>query len=200
MFMDYESMTDNDILKRIRVQDDDAMEYLLKRHSRIVKRETRTLYLIGAEMEDLAQEGMIGLFKAIRDFKEDSGAEFATFATICVRRQIRTAIKASTRQKHTPLNEYVSIYANEDAEGNSEDYFEAEQASTNPESIMLAKEQHRLLENLIKATLSDYEKCVLNCYLEGLSYAEIALELGKTEKSINNALQRIRAKLSVSKR
>lgn len=198
--MDYESMTDSEILKQIRMQDGDAMEYLLKRHNRIVKRETRTLYLIGAEMEDLAQEGMIGLFKAIRDFKEDNGAEFSTFATICVRRQIRTAIKASTRQKHTPLNEYVSIYANEDAEGNSEDCFEAEPANANPEHIMLAKEQRRLLEDLIKATLSDYEKRVLNCYLEGLSYAEIATELNKPEKSINNALQRIRAKLSDSAR
>lgn len=194
MFMDYEKMTDVEILKRIRAQDDDAMEYLLKKHSRIVKRETRTLYLIGAEMEDLAQEGMIGLFKAIRDFKEESGAEFATFATICVQRQIRTAIKASTRQKHTPLNEYVSIYANEDEEGNSEDFFEAEPANANPENIMLAREQHRLLEDYLLATLSDYEKQVLSYYLEGLSYAEIARKLEKTEKSINNALQRIRAK------
>ena len=195
-----ESMTDSDILKRIRVHDDDAMEYLLKKHSRIVKRETRTLYLIGAEMEDLAQEGMIGLFKAIRDYKEDSGAEFATFATICVRRQIRTAIKASTRQKHTPLNEYVSIYANEDADGNPEDYFEAEPANANPENIMLAKERRLQLEDLIKATLSDYENCVLNLFLDGMSYAEIAGELGKTEKSINNALQRIRTKLNASAR
>lgn len=198
--MNYEAMSDSEILNEIRLQDDEAMEYLLKKYSRIVKRETRTLYLIGAEMEDLAQEGMIGLFKAIRDYKEESGAEFATFATLCVKRQIRTAIKASTRQKHTPLNEYVSIYANEDAEGSAEEYFEAEQANTNPESIMLAKEQHRLFEDLIRDLLSDYEKNVLNCYLEGLSYAEIAAELGKTEKSINNALQRIRAKLSVSER
>lgn len=196
MFMDYESMTDIEILKQIRAQDDGAMEFLLKQYSRIVKRETRTLYLIGAETEDLAQEGMIGLFKAIRDYKEDNGAEFATFATLCVRRQIRTAIKASTRQKHTPLNEYVSIYANED-EG-AEDYYEAEQSNTNPENIMLAKEQRRLLQDIIKVTLSDYEKRVLNCYLDGMSYSEIAYELGKTEKSINNALQRIRTKLNNS--
>lgn len=198
--MKYDTMSDFELLALIRSHDDEAMEYLLQKYSKLVKRETRTLYLIGAETEDLAQEGMIGLFKAIRDYKEESGAEFATFATICVRNQIRTAIQSSNRKKHTPLNEYISFYAQKDEDGVSMDYLEAEPANTNPESIMIAKEQHRLLEDKIKGMLSAYESRVWNLYLDGLSYMEIAQKLDKTEKSINNALQRIRAKLSNSTR
>ncbi|MDD6328524.1 MAG: sigma-70 family RNA polymerase sigma factor [Lachnospiraceae bacterium] len=196
--MKYESMTDDEIIKQIRKQDDEAMEYMLKKYSGIVKRETRTLYLIGAEMEDLAQEGMIGLFKAIRDYKPDSPAGFATFANICVRGQIRTAIQTSNRKKHAPLNEYISLYANKEEDGGVFDYHEAESVDANPENILIAKEQQRLLEMKIHSLLSNYENHVWKLFLNGLSYADIANRLGKTEKSVNNALQRIRTKLSSS--
>lgn len=197
MAFDYSVLSDNEIIERINDKDDDAMDYMMKKYGSIVKKEIRTMYLIGAETEDLAQEGMIGLFKSIRDFEPDKGASFSTFATLCIRRQIQTAINTSNRKKHSPLNSYVSIYAEHDEYGSilAED-LEAEDGTSNPEKMIIAREQKLAMDDRIQSELSSMEKKVLALYLEGLSYSDIAQHLGKTEKAVDNALQRIRGKLS----
>ena len=196
MSLDYSLMSDNEILELIASKDNEAMEFIIKKYSFIVKKEIRTMYLIGAETEDLYQEGMIGLFKAVRDFEPNKGAVFSTFATLCVKNQVKSAVTAANRKKHIPLNQYISIYASSDDSDSNEDLFLDDGEKTNPEKKILAKEnKSELLDNIIQR-LSKLEIRVLNLYLEGLSYTEIGERIGKTEKSVNNALQRIRNKLS----
>lgn len=197
--MDYSKLEDNEIIERIHMHDDDAVEYLLKKYGYLVKREVRTVYLIGAEVDDLSQEGMIGLFKAIRDYQPDRNAAFPTFATICIRRQIQNAITNSNRKKHGPLNSYVSLYMNSE----QDDQFMleerlAENGQADPEHVVIAREQRQDWEQRIKQELSKMEQQVLIMYLQGLSYEAIAERIGKSEKSVDNALQRIRGKLSRS--
>ena len=195
--MDYSQMSDIEIIKRINEKDDDAIEFMIKKYGNIVKREVRTVFIIGAETDDLLQEGMIGLFKAIRDYESDKGAAFSTFATLCVRRQIQTAINNSNRQKHIPLNSYISLYA-EDNEYGYElgENLEADEAEANPLDMVIARERQNALNERIESELSPLEKKVLKLYLEGLSYNEIGFRLDKSEKTVDNALQRIRKKLS----
>ena len=197
MSINYDALSDDEIIARISKKDDDAIEYMIKKYGSIVKREVRTVYIIGAETEDLMQEGMIGLFKAVRDFEADKGATFSTFATLCIRRQIKTAISNSNRKKHIPLNTYISIYTeNEDYGYEIEDNLENENQVSNPEDMVIAREQSRALNEMIEKSLSSFEKKVLKYYLSGLSYQEIAQRLDKSDKSVDNALQRIRRKLS----
>ena len=195
--MDYTKRDDNQILALGRAGEDEATEFLLQKYGYLVKREVRTVYLIGAETEDLAQEGMIGLFKAIRDYSPDKAASFSTFASVCIRRQIQNAITNSNRKKRVPLNSYVSLYMNSE-EGDN--FMLEERLSTSreedPEKLLIAREQIEDRNARIKKELSKLEQQVLKLYLQGLSYEEIAEQLGKTEKSIDNALQRIRGKLS----
>ncbi len=195
--MDYSKLNDNEILKKVSSGDDNALEYIMKKYGSVVKREIRTVYIIGAETEDLAQEGMIGLFKAVKDFEPDKGASFSTFATLCIKRQIKTAITASNRQKHKPLNSYISIYAELDESGTQlgEDIADTKDAA-NPENLVLAREQKSDLNKRIESELSSLEKKVLHLYLSGMSYSDIAASLSRTEKSVDNALWRIRSKLS----
>lgn len=196
MVNDYSELSDNEIIKKIAAKEEGAVEYMMQKYGGLVKKEVRTVFLIGAETEDLTQEGMIGLFKAVRDYEPDKGASFFTFATHCVRNQIKTAISASNRKKHTPLNTYISIYAESTEDGLSLVELEADKSDCNPEELIIAREQKSDLMNKIESELSKYEKKVIDLYLEGLSYADIADKLGKTEKSIDNALFRIRGKLS----
>ncbi len=196
MVNDYSELSDNEIIKKIAAKEVGAVEYMMQKYGGLVKKEVRTVFLIGAETEDLTQEGMIGLFKAVRDYEPDKGASFFTFATHCVRNQIKTAISASNRKKHTPLNTYISIYAESTEDGLSLVELEADKSDCNPEELIIAREQKSDLMNKIESELSKYEKKVIDLYLEGLSYADIADKLGKTEKSIDNALFRIRGKLS----
>lgn len=195
--MDYSKLEDNEIIERIHKHDDDAVEYLLKKYGYLVKREVRTVYLIGAEMDDLSQEGMIGLFKAMRDYQPEKEASFATFASVCIRRQIQNAITNSNRKKHVPLNSYVSLYMNSEEDDN---FMLEERLVTsreeNPEKLLIAKEQQKDRNERIRKELSKLEKQVLTLYLQGMSYEAIAEHLGKTEKAVDNALQRIRGKLS----
>lgn len=195
--MNYDKLDDNEIIKRIASGDDNAMEYMLQKYGGLVKKEIRTVYIIGAETDDLTQEGMIGLFKAIKSYEPDKGASFSTFATLCVRRQIKTAITVSNRKKHKPLNTYISFYAELDESGTQfgDDIADTKDAA-NPESLVLAMEQRSAINEKIESKLSALEKKVLAMYLEGLSYADIATALSKTEKSVDNALWRIRTKLS----
>ncbi len=195
--MDYSRQSDNEIIKRISDGDDDALEFMMKKYGSLVKKEIRTVYIIGAETEDLVQEGMIGLFKAIKDFEPDKGASFPTFATLCIKRQIKTAITASNRQKHKPLNTYISIYAESNEKGTllGEDIADTKD-DANPEKLVLVRERNNVLNERIASELSSLERKVLKLYLDGLSYADIAAALSKTEKSVDNALWRIRSKLS----
>jgi RNA polymerase sporulation-specific sigma factor len=193
---EYNSMTDEELIEQVRKHQPDAMDYLMDKYRNLVKRETREVYIIGADSEDLMQEGMIGLFKAIRDFDADKNSSFYSFASLCIKRQIYTAVTSSNRKKHSPLNNYVSFYSEEDEEHNRVLDTLAAQEESNPETNMLIQERVGGLMKFIETSLSKYERNVLTLYLDGQSYLEIAETLGKTEKSIDNAIQRIRKKLS----
>ena len=193
--MNYTNYTDEDLILLIRKGDQDATEYLLKKYAPLVKKSIRTLYLIGADTEDLSQEGMIGLFKSIQNYEPGRDASFYTYSKICIDRQIYSAIKASNRKKHSPLNSYISFYANQGEKGTDLlDNLEAGNDS-NPEHIVLDRENTSLFQERLEAVLSRLEKEVLHQYLEGRSYQDIAASLNRPAKSINNAVQRIREKV-----
>ncbi len=170
---------------------------LLDKYKPFVKAKSRAYFLIGADNEDIIQEGMIGLYKAIRDYDKQKNASFRSFAELCINRQMITAIKAATRQKHQPLNTYISL--NKPVfEGESEEtYLDLlqEGALLNPEALLIGQENKTFLENQMVKTLSKFESHVLTLYLQGRSYFEIAHILQKSEKSIDNALQRVKKKL-----
>lgn len=193
--MNFEKYTDEKLITLIHNGNQEATEYLLKKYSPLVKKSIRTLYLIGADTEDLSQEGMIGLFKAIQNYEQSNTASFYTFAKLCIDRQIYSAIKASNRKKHSPLNSYISFYSrsNED-ESELINNLEAGNDS-NPEHIVLDRENTSHIETLLDKNLSKMEKEVLPLYLDGQSYSDIAIFLGKPVKSVDNAVQRIREKV-----
>ena len=182
--MDYRLLTDEELIIEIRENRSDAMDYLIDKYRNLVKRETREVYMIGADSEDLMQEGMIGLFKAIRDYDGDKNASFYTFAVICIKRQIYSAVTRSNRKKNAPLNNYISFYSKEEGDHSSVlDTLQAEDTS-NPETNMLNQERLGGLLDKINTRLSKLEREVLNFYLEGLSYGEIAKRIQKPEKSM----------------
>ena len=193
--MNYTTLQDEEVISLIHNGQSDATEYLLKKYAPLVKKSIRTLYLIGADTEDLSQEGMIGLFKAIQSYQDNNDASFYTFAKLCIDRQIYSAIKASNRKKHTPLNSYISFYSKMNGdEIELIDNLEAGNES-NPEHIILDRENTMNIEDILKEHLSPMEKQVLSLYMQGNSYADIGLELGKSSKSIDNSIQRIRDKV-----
>ncbi len=192
----YEEMADEDIVEAAAV-DAEATEFLLKKYKNFVRAKARPYFLIGADKEDIVQEGMIGLYKAIRDFRKDKNASFRAFAELCITRQIISAIKTATRQKHRPLNSYVSLSRpvyDEESERTLVDILEGVVMS-NPEDIFIDKEEFAIIEGEISSTLSALEKKVLALYLRGKSYVQIAQVLGRSEKSIDNALQRAKGKI-----
>lgn len=196
----FEGMTDEDIALLARDGDDGAQEFLLNKYKNFVRSKARSYFLIGADHEDIVQEGMIGLFKAMRDFRPDKLSSFRAFAELCVTRQIITAIKTATRQKHIPLNSYVSlnrpIYDEESDRTLMDVLSEVQMAG--PEELLISREDYSSVENRISEVLSDLEMEVLNSYLEGKSYQEIARDLHRHVKSIDNALQRVKRKLEKS--
>ncbi len=193
--MNYTLLKDEEIISYVRNDQADAMEYLLKKYFPLVKKSIRTLYLIGADTEDLLQEGMIGLYKAIQSYQNNNQASFYTFAKLCIDRQIYSAIKASNRKKHIPLNSYISFYSKINKEEiELIDNLEAG-IDSNPEQIILDRETTLNIENVLDSQLSKLEKEVLSLYLNGKSYTDIAAQLGKNPKSIDNAIQRIRDKV-----
>ena len=196
----YEGMTDEDIALLARDGDEAALELLMMKYKNFVRSKARSYFLIGADHEDIVQEGMIGLFKAIRDFRPDKLTSFRAFAELCVTRQIITAIKTATRQKHIPLNSYVSlnrpIYDEESDRTLMDVLSEVQMAG--PEELLISQEDYSSVENRISEVLSDLEMEVLNSYLEGKSYQEIAQDLGRHVKSLDNALQRVKRKLEKS--
>ena len=194
----FETMTDEEIV-RVAQRDGDgaALEYLLNKYKNFVRTKARSYFLIGADHEDIVQEGMIGLYKAIRDFKEDRLSSFRAFAELCITRQIITAIKTATRQKHIPLNSYISLNRpiyEEDSDRTLLDVI-TEDVPSNPEEMLIDREDLSVIEGRIGQMLSDLEKEVLVRYMEGKSYVEIADEMHRHVKSIDNALQRIKRKL-----
>lgn len=202
----YHEMDDVEVIGLIRQKDPQAMDALIRRYRGLVKREARKLYLIGSDEEDLIQEGMIGLFQAIRDYAPKEESSFASFAKLCVTRQMYSAVTASNRKKHQPLNTYVSLDSPVFADGYSEsgdrgqtmeDMIYADEKNTNPEKIILDREQVVMIESVIIERLTSYERKVLKLYLEGQSYDDIAEALSKTRKAIDNAIQRIRRKISL---
>ena len=193
----YEGMTDEDIALLARDGDEAALELLMMKYKNFVRSKARSYFLIGADHEDIVQEGMIGLFKAIRDFRPDKLTSFRAFAELCVTRQIITAIKTATRQKHIPLNNYVSLNRpiyDEDSDRTLLDVI-TEEVPSNPEEMLINREDLSVIEGRIGQMLSDLEKEVLVRYMEGKSYVEISEEMGRHVKSIDNALQRIKRKL-----
>ncbi len=197
MYRDFEGMTDEEIALLAQQGDTDASEYLLNKYKNFVRSKARSYFLVGADHEDIVQEGMIGLFKAFRDFKPDKLASFHAFAELCVTRQIITAIKTATRQKHIPLNSYVSLNRpvfDEDSDRTLMDVLSGV-TTAGPEELLIGQEDYDSIEKTIEEMLSPLERETLNLFLEGKSYHEIAEEMGRHPKSVDNALQRIKRKM-----
>lgn len=193
----FEQLTDEAIVGQVHLGNADALDFLISKYRLFVKAKARSYFLIGADKEDIIQEGMIGLYKAIRDFKEDKLSSFRAFAELCITRQIITAIKTATRQKHIPLNSYISLdkpIYDEESERTLMDVITSP-ISEDPEHLMINREDYSHLEKKMGEVLSELEQQVLIRYLEGQSYNEISEELNRHVKSIDNALQRVKRKL-----
>lgn len=194
---EYDDMVDEDIVAVARDGSTDALEFLIAKYKNFVRAKARSYFLIGADREDIIQEGMIGLYKAIRDFRSDKLSSFRAFAELCITRQIITAIKTATRQKHIPLNSYVSLNKpiyDEDSDRTLLDVISGSKI-TDPEELIISREEFGDIEQRMGEILSDLEWKVLMAYLDGKSYQEIADELHRHVKSIDNALQRVKRKL-----
>ncbi|MBZ4664655.1 MAG: sigH [Caloramator sp.] len=193
----YIDMVDEEIVELAKKGDTKAEEYLINKYKNYVKSKAKSYFLVGAEKEDLYQEGMIGLYKAIRDFRPETLASFRAFAEICITRQIITAIKTATRQKHIPLNSYISL--NKPVYDEESDRTLIDVLSTiyvsDPEELIISREQRKKIERRMREVLSDLELEVLRSYLNGKTYQEIACDLDRHAKSIDNALQRVKRKI-----
>ncbi len=196
-YNNYDAMQDEQIVEDARAGDEQALEYLIHKYRNFVRAKARSYFLIGADREDIIQEGMIGLYKAVRDFRKDKLSSFRAFAELCITRQIITAIKTATRQKHIPLNSYISLNKpiyDEESDRTLMDVLSGSRIS-NPEELIISQEDFNHIEYKIGELLSDLEWEVLVSYLQGKSYQEIASDLNRHVKSIDNALQRVKRKL-----
>lgn len=194
---DFDEMDDEQVVQAAREGDPAAIEHLMNRYRNFVRAKAKSYFLIGADREDIVQEGMIGLYKAIRDFRDDKLSSFRAFAELCITRQIITAIKTATRQKHIPLNSYISLNKpiyDEDSDRTLLDVLSGSRV-TDPEELVINNEDFDDIEAKMGELLSDLEWQVLAAYLDGKSYQEIAAELDRHVKSIDNALQRVKRKL-----
>jgi RNA polymerase sporulation-specific sigma factor len=199
-FYVFENKLDEEIVIEAKKGNIRAQEYLMNKYQNFVKAKAKSYFLIGADKEDIYQEGMIGLYKAIRDFKADKLSSFKAFAELCVTRQIITAIKTATRQKHIPLNTYISLNKpvyDEESDRTLLDILSMAKVS-DPEELLISEEELKYIENEIGEVLSELEMEVLGSYLDGKSYQEIACDLNRHAKSIDNALQRVKRKLEKS--
>lgn len=196
----YQNESDEMLIERLRDGERDITDYIMNKYKNLVRSKAKSMYILGADTEDLIQEGMIGLFKAIRDYDAGRDASFYTFAELCISRQMYTALQASNRKKHMPLNSYISLYSaneNEGGENAGEEFinFLGFEGYKNPEQLLIDKENVISLERKIEEELSTFEKQVLDLYLTGMSYSQIARVLGRDEKSTDNALQRMKNKI-----
>lgn len=193
----YDEMTDEELIRLLRAGENEISDYMCNKYKNLVRKNAASMYILGAEPEDIIQEGMIGLFKAVRDYDPQKDASFYTFAELCISRQIYTAIQAAGRKKHMPLNTYVSLYGdseeNGDKSGSLEEYTGSDVC--NPEQVLIDRENVEDIERAIDENLSAFERQVLDLHLTGLKYVQIARILGRDEKSTDNALQRIRSKI-----
>ena len=197
---EFEKETDEALVEEIVSGNAEAMDFLMNKYKNLVRSRARTLFLVGADKEDLIQEGMIGLYKAIRDFKAERNISFRNFAELCINRQMYSAIKGSNTKKNQPLNNYISIDSMEPSEEQESPVeqllginFEKNQ---NPEKIVIDKESADVLEYTLVGHLSEMERQVLQYYMKDMNYSQIAAALGKEPKAVDNALQRIKKKLS----
>ena len=195
--MDYTGYTDEELVEQFKAGDIYAQDYLLDKYKNLVKAKERSYFLNGAGEEDIIQEGMIGLFKAIRDYSPEKNCSFKSFAELCVTRQIITAVKSSTRQKHMPMINYLSLDKSAfDSEGDKPVIDSLQVTSENdPQTLLIKRDDKADLAQKINSSLSRFEKRVLEMYLDGMSYDEIARIIGKSYKSIDNGLQRVKKKL-----
>lgn len=191
----YSDFTDEELVIRARDGEEEITEYLMDKYKNLVRSKASTMYILGADREDLIQEGMIGLFKAVRDYDSGRDASFYTFAELCISRQMYTALQASGRKKHSPLNTYVSIYQGHDEEGIGLIDALENHKERNPEEIFIDKENVAAIETIIENELSAFERQVLELSMTGMGYAEIAKLLGKDGKSTDNALSRVKSKI-----
>lgn len=199
----YNKMSDEELVIRYHDGDNDAADYLVEKYKNLVRMRARTYFLVGADNDDLIQEGMIGLYKAIRDYNPDKGVVFMVFASLCINRQIITAVTAYNRQKNAPLNTYISLdtpVTDEQGEDAILSDVIASEDERNPEELFIAKEQSGQMIAKVFESLSKMERQVLELYIEGMSYAEIASSLNKTTKAVDNAIQRIRNKINLIRR
>ncbi|MCD7980866.1 MAG: sigma-70 family RNA polymerase sigma factor [Clostridiales bacterium] len=190
----YDEFTDTELIRLLRGGDSRVMDYLMEKYKYLVRKKTYALFLFGGDHDDLIQEGMIGLFKAIRDYDEHEGS-FFSFAELCISRQIYTAIESAARKKHGPLNTYVSLSSGGD--GQSDAPLDGALSANNrdPEQMLIDRENGQDFISRIYDHLSGLERQVLDCHMRGMNYRQIAEEIGKPEKSVDNALQRIRTKV-----
>lgn len=193
----YHNKTDEELILLLREGDSDIMDFLLEKYKYLVRMKANTMFLLGGDTDDLIQEGMIGLFKAIRDFDQAKESSFSTFASLCISRQIYKAVESASRKKHGPLNTYVSLSVEEDTGGNDKWQSPLQASSeSNPEHMLIHQESMEQFLNKVNQVLSPMERQVMKLYLEGHDYHQIAQTLDKPEKSIDNALQRMKKKIS----
>ena len=191
--MPYEAFSDEELIEKLRQGENDITDYILEKYKPLVRKKTNAMYLIGGETEDLIQEGMIGLFKAIRDYRPDKDASFYHFAELCINRQLYSALEASNRKKHQPLNSYISL-SDQDNQGAVAAELLVDQ-ERGPEQMGIEQELWEEYKKRLEQNLSKMENKVLQYYLDGNHYIQIAEIMGKSPKSIDNALQRIRQKI-----
>lgn len=191
----YENMSDEQLICKYRAGDKQIMDYLMEKYKNLVRKEANAMFLLGGENDDLIQEGMIGLFKAIQDYNEAKETSFHSFARLCISRQMYSAIEASNRKKHSPLNSYISLYDKDEDQGRLIDQMEAS-GESNPEELFISQEHAEVLEQKLQDSLSELEKRVLYLHVSGFDYKTIAKLLDKSDKTVDNALQRIRGKMT----
>ena len=208
MKKNYEECSDEELILLLRDGEESIIDYIMDKYKNLVRRKARSMYILGADRDDLIQEGMIGLFKSVRDYDAGRDASFFTFADLCVSRQMYTAVQASRREKHAPLNSYVSLYSTGNLSGSEREEGEelqlvnaiASHTDLNPEDMLIDKENVENLEKMLEKELSAFEKEVLDLYMIGMSYSQIAKVLGRDEKSTDNALQRVKMKIKIYKK
>ena len=191
--MPYEAFSDEELIEKLRQGENDITDYILEKYKPLVRKKTNAMYLIGGETEDLIQEGMIGLFKAIRDYRADKDASFYHFAELCINRQLYSALEASNRKKHQPLNSYISLSDQEQQSAVAAEFLVDRERT--PEQMVIEQELWEEYKTRLEQNLSKMENKVLQYYLDGNHYIQIAEIMGKSPKSIDNALQRIRQKI-----
>ena len=196
----FKQASDEELIIMYRDGEENAVGFLMNKYKNLVRKKASSMYILGADRDDLIQEGMIGLFKAVRDYDTGRDVNFYTFADLCVSRQMYTAVQASNRQKHLPLNTYISIYSQSGYSQEGAEEYEfvntlATLSEKNPEEMLIEQENAEQMETAILKELSEFEKQVFELHLTGMTYTEIAKVLGRDEKSTDNALQRMKTKI-----